>query len=53
MKRKKLLYPGLEEAEQRRNITPEEAPDFIGGAPNYDKFTGIDPEQVLVWLNVD
>lgn len=28
-------------------------PDFIGGAPNYDKFPGWDPERVLSWLNVD
>lgn len=28
-------------------------PDFIGGAPNYDKFAGWEPERVLVWLNVD
>lgn len=28
-------------------------PDFVGGAPNYDKFAGWEPERVLAWLNVD
>jgi len=51
-------YPGIKEAEQekidsaRRNH-PDEEPDFIGGAPNYDKFPGVPPEQVLAWLNID
>ena len=31
----------------------QEEPDFIGGAPNYDKYPGVDPERVLVWLNID
>ena len=31
----------------------EEEPDFVGGAPNYDKFEGWSPEEVLVWLNID
>jgi hypothetical protein len=26
---------------------------FINGAPNYDKFNGWEPEEVLVWLNID
>ena len=34
-------------------IPMEEKPDFIGGAPNYEKYRGVDPEQVLVWLNID
>ena len=50
-------YPGTEEAERIRaeqNISvDDEEPDFIGGAPNYDKFAGWSPEQVLVWLNID
>ena len=28
-------------------------PDFIGGAPNYAKFKGWTPEEVLSWLNID
>lgn len=47
-------YPGEEEAElERQKETEEEAPDFIGGAPNYDKFKGWTPEEVLVFLNID
>jgi len=56
MKRKKTLYPGTREAERergRKKAIDETAPDFIGGAPNYDKFEGYTPEQVLVWLNID
>jgi len=49
-------YPGVEEAELERcrsEQCEDEEPDFIGGAPNYDKFEGWTPEQVLVWLNID
>ena len=47
-------YPGVSEAEaEKSKARIEEAPDFIGGAPNYDKFTGWECEQVLVWLNID
>lgn len=48
-------YPGIKEAEAERSNHPkeEEAPDFICGAPNYDKFEGWTPEEVLVWLNID
>ena len=52
----KPLYPGTREAERergRKKALDETAPDFIGGAPNYDKFEGYTPEQVLVWLNID
>lgn len=51
-------YPGIEEAERericssRRNA-PVEEPDFIGGAPNYDKFAGVSPGEVLALLNID
>ena len=52
------LYPGIKEAEEERARSAErnkqeEQPDFIGGAPNYDKFKGIPPEQVLALLNID
>lgn len=55
---KRKLYPGLKEVEQERirsskRNKEEEQPDFIGGSPNYDKYTGVSPEQVLVWLNID
>lgn len=57
-KRKKCLYPGVDDAEMERMAWKNkqqttERPDFIGGAPNYDKYPGISPEQVLVWLNID
>lgn len=56
---KRKRYPGLAEAERQRSVRPawyeeeKNAPDFIGGAPNYDKFKGWTPEEVLVWLNID
>ena len=53
MAKKKSLYPGVEEAERQRDIRPEEEPDFIGGAPNYDKFENWEVERVLAWLNID
>lgn len=49
-------YPGENEAKRERakHQQPEdEAPDFIGNAPNYDAFPGWSPEEVLVWLNID
>lgn len=49
-------YPGIDEAELERSKhqqIEEEAPDFIAGKPNYDKFEGWTPEQVLTWLNID
>ena len=49
-------YPGTEKAEQERtahSLVEDEEPDFVGGAPNYDKFKGWTPEEVLVWLNID
>ncbi|MBR6654371.1 MAG: hypothetical protein IKL27_06540 [Oscillospiraceae bacterium] len=53
--KKKKLYPGTVEAEQQRCKGPEPGPepDFIAGAPNYDKFHGWAPEEVLVFLNID
>lgn len=55
---KKVMYPGVNEAEEERKRAskrnqPEEEPDFIGGAPNYDKFKGWTAEEVLCWLNID
>ena len=51
-----LGYPGLREAERQRSAattaTKEES-DWCGGAPNYGKFKGRTPEEVLVWLNID
>jgi len=52
----KEKYPGIEEAEQQRiasSAIADDEPDFIGGAPNYDKFTGWTAEEVLVFLNID
>ena len=50
---KKHEYPGIDEAERERIYAEDEEPDFIGGAPNYDKFEGWTAEEVLVWLNID
>lgn len=49
-------YPGIAEAEKeqgKRNASQDVEPDFIAGAPNYDKFQGWSPEEVLIWLNID
>ena len=51
-----MKYPGTDEAEKmRKGKTPivDDEPDFIGNAPNYDKFEGWTTEQVLVWLTID
>jgi hypothetical protein len=56
MAKKKHVYPGEKEAEKakkRGNPIVEDEPDFIGNAPNYDKFHGWDVEEVLVWSNID
>ena len=57
MARKKLLYPGLAEVEKERSKSTVRAsleePDWVGGAPNYDKFSKWSVEEVLVWLNID
>ena len=62
MAKRKSLYPGIAEAEAERvrsshslnrTMLRGEEPDFVGGAPNYDKFKRWDPESVLVWLNID
>ena len=53
---KKHIYPGTAEAEAARSERPAieaEEPDFIGNAPNYDKFKGWDPSEVLAFLNID
>lgn len=49
-------YPGCREAEEQRRSKPapeDEEPDFIAGAPNYEKFGGWSAEEVLAWLNID
>lgn len=48
-------YPREKEAELERSKLPvaDEEPDFIAGAPNYDKFEGWTTEEVLVYLNID
>ena len=56
--KQKELYPGVREAEAQKTLSAlpiyeEEEPDFIGNAPNYDKFKGWTAEEVLVWLNID
>lgn len=51
-----MRYPGIDEAEKQRKVKAaivEDEPDFIGNAPNYDKFKGWTAEEVLVWLNID
>ena len=50
---KKHKYPGIDEAEREFIQVEDEEPDFICGAPNYDKFPGWTPEEVLVFLNID
>lgn len=55
-RKRRLVYPGVKEAEQQRPPFPnkrKEEPDWIGNAPNYDKFHGWTPEEVLVYLNID
>lgn len=52
----KLIYPGTKEAAQQRSLATgkrKEEPDWIGNAPNYDKFSGWTPKKVLVYLNID
>ena len=53
--KRKLIYPGTKEAAQQPLTTgkQKEEPDWIGNAPNYDKFRGWTPEEVLVYLNID
>lgn len=54
-------YPGEKEVENDRRESERrskqnkayEEPDFIAGAPNYDKFEGWTAEEVLVFLNID
>lgn len=59
MARKKDLYPNAEEVRMgkytRTTAVTDEEPDFIGNAPNYEKFEkrGWDTEKILVWLNID
>ena len=59
MKKKRAhRYPGIDEANRERTraskfAPTEEEPDFIAGAPNYDKWPDKTPEEVLAWLNID
>lgn len=56
MKNVDLKYPGIDDAEREKGkgmACIEEQPDFIGMAPNYDKFRGWSPEQVMAFLNID
>ena len=52
---KRKLYPGTKEAEleRKRKQNMDDEPDFVGGSPNYEKFKGWTPEEVLVFLNID
>ena len=58
-RRRRFRYPGEAEAQKARSgckakpAQNEEPPDFVAGAPNYDKFRDWSPEKVLVWLNID
>lgn len=53
--KKKRSYPGIAEAEQERSRhrPTEEEPNWIAGAPNYDKYPNMTPAEVLAWLNID
>ena len=57
MPKKKTLYPGVETVERIKNAAAtrklDNAPDFIGNAPNYDKFANWPCEKVLAYLNID
>ncbi len=58
MSRREYAYPGEKEAQEERSRWRqeqycEEEPDFIAGAPNYDKWPYMTPEEVLVMLNID
>jgi len=56
---KKKNYPATDEVEVEKkkaaikNNCSKEEPDWIANAPNYDKFAGWTPEEVLVFLNID
>ena len=59
-KRKKELYPCVLQVEEMKNCLYrtekrgiEEDPDFIGNAPNYDKYKAWSIEKTLAWLNID
>lgn len=52
----KPVYPGVgavESIKDHQLLALTEEPDFLGNAPNYDKFAGWEPERVLAWLNID
>ena len=56
MARKKDIYPNAEDVRKgkyTRAVVADEEPDFIGGAPNWDKFEAWDIDEILVWLNID
>lgn len=43
----------ITEEEYIERRAEEEEPDWIDGAPNYDKYPGLTTEQVLVMYNID
>ena len=53
------IYPGtdnlapIKTSEAYSSCEPDKEPDWKGGAPNYDKFKGMPPEEVLVMFNID
>ena len=58
MKKSKIKYPGddiVDRIKGTTSTTIEIEPDFIPGTvtPNYEKFKGIAPDQVLRALNID
>jgi len=56
-RRTRKRYPGTDDSFRddiyRRSRYDDEEPDFINGAPNWDKFEAWDVDEVLVWLNID
>ena len=55
-RKKKLLYPHADDYDRvymLEKYRDDEEPDFIGNAPNWDKFEAWDIDEVLVWLNID
>lgn len=51
-----MKYPGIKEAEEQKKVKRpvlDDEPDWIGDAPNYDKFKGWSVDKVLSWLNID
>lgn len=58
--KKKKQYPGMDvlapiKTSDTLGTKPveEEQPDWVGGAPNYDKYKGVSPERILAMYNID